>query len=130
VYSRKIINFFSELIIFYFPYIYSCHLLFNFSFLLYNIHINVYIFKSKVVSYNIPRCLTRTNNLQFNLRLMTRLIADTSVILKFTVVRIFNDIVCRLHEQLVREMYTALPNVASCQTSFWRKRHKVAKLDL
>lgn len=94
MYSRKIINFFSELIIFYFPYIHSCHLLFHFSFLLYNIHINVYIFKSKVVSYNIPRCLTRTNNLQFNLRLMTRLIADTSVILKFTVVRIFNDIVC------------------------------------
>lgn len=50
--------------------------------------------------------------MQFNLRLMTRLIADACVVLKFTVVRILNDIVCRLREELAREMYTALPNVA------------------
>lgn len=69
-----------------------------------------------------------------NLRLMTRLIADTSVLqritLKFTAVCILNDIVCSSREELVCEMYTALPNVTSCQTSFWRKRRKeLAELD-
>lgn len=90
----------------------------------------VCVYKTKVVLHNISPCLTRANNFQFNLRLMARLIADASVVVKFTVVRILNDMVCRLCERLVREMYTALPNVASCQTSFWRKRRKVAKLDL
>lgn len=40
------------------------------------------------------------------------------IAVKFTAVRILNDIVCSSREELAREMYMALPNVTSCQTSF------------